>query len=111
MIDEKEYRGYWWIPENSEHTVGGVAKFTPDDGVSLELFSPLNEDPEYIDSRTVLKYDYIHGHTINDEQITLKDCTRSSYSLSFGGGRSASKSAYRASRLTTGGLFSGEIGF
>lgn len=111
MIDEREFRGYWWLPENPDEKVGGIASFTPSDGVSLELFSTLNEDPDYMGSGNVFRPDFIHGVTTEGERITLKNCIRGSYSMSSSQGFGVTSSSYQAISLLSGAHFTEQINF
>lgn len=111
MIEEREYRGYWWLPESPDEKVGGIALFSPSDGVSLELFSSLNEDPEYLGSDTVFRPDFIHGITTEGERVTLKNCIRGSYSMSSSQGTGVTSSSYQAISLLSGAHFTEQINF
>jgi len=111
MIDEREFRGYWWLPENPDEKVGGIASFSPSDGVSLELFSTLNEDPEYMGSGNVFRPDFIHGITTEGERVTLKNCIRGSYSMSSSQGTGVANSSYQAISLLSGAHFTEQINF
>ena len=111
MIDEREFRGYWWLPENPDEKVGGIASFSPSDGVSLELFSTLNEDPEYMGSGNAFRPDFVHGITTEGERVTLKNCIRGSYSMSSSQGTGVANSSYQAISLLSGAHFTEQINF
>ncbi|WP_153300681.1 ApeA N-terminal domain 1-containing protein, partial [Halococcus hamelinensis] len=111
MIEEREYWGYWWLPENPDEKVGGIASFSPSDGVSLELFSALNDDTRYMGSGTVYRPDFIHGITTDGEKITLKNCIRGNYSMSSSQGIGATSSTYQAIALLSGAHFTEQINF
>ncbi|WP_152418247.1 ApeA N-terminal domain 1-containing protein [Natrinema limicola] len=111
MIEEKEFQGYWWLPDNPDKKVGGIASFSPSDGVSLELFSILNEDSEYMGSGNVFRPDFIHGITTSGEKITLENCIRGNYSMSSSQGVSSTNSEYQAISLLSGGHFTDDIHF
>lgn len=107
MIEEREFRGYWWLPDDPDEKVGGIASFTPSDGVSLELFSALNEDPDHMGSGNVFRPNFIHGITTEGDRITLKNCIRDSYSMSSG----VTSSNYQAVSLFSGAHFTEEVNF
>jgi len=111
MIEEREFRGYWWLPENSDEKVGGIASFSPSDGVFLELFSALNEDPEYSGSDNVFRPDFIHGITTEGEKVTLANCIRGGYSLSSSQGTEVTSSKYQAISLLSGAHFTEQVSF
>ena len=111
MIEEREYRGYWWLPKSPDQKVGGIASFSPSDGVFLELFSSLNEDPEYLGSDTVFRPDFIHGITTEGERVTLRNCIRGSHSMSSSQGTKVTSSSYQAISLLSGAHFTEQINF
>ena len=37
MEDHFEVRGHWWLPEQSDHKVPGILKFSAERGAELEL--------------------------------------------------------------------------
>ncbi len=41
MIRKVEYRGVWWLPEDPDREIGGILKFSPSEGVRLELAGAL----------------------------------------------------------------------
>ena len=44
MIEEFECRGVWWLPEDPNRKASGILKFSPDEGIRLELTYPLETD-------------------------------------------------------------------
>ncbi len=38
-----EYEGHWWLPENPNHTVGGILTFDPKSGADLKLLGSFKE--------------------------------------------------------------------
>lgn len=111
MIEEKEFEGHWWLPDNPDSKVGGVATFSPNEGVLLNLFSSLIEDQEYLGGESVFEPDFIHGITTDGEKITLKNCIRENYSTTYSDGVRVSNSNYQAISLLLGDHFTGEIRF
>jgi len=71
MIEEFEYEGVWWLPDNPEIKIPGILKFTPTEGAVLKLSSDneyilamfANSDPEII-----------LGISSNGKYITLYKC-------------------------------------
>src|SRR5215212_2568359 len=45
MFDDFEYRGQWYLPENSERKVSGTVRFDSTRGITLELTRALRESP------------------------------------------------------------------
>ena len=37
MMDKFEYEGIWWLPDKPEKQVSGTLRFTPNEGVILDL--------------------------------------------------------------------------
>ncbi|PSP37983.1 hypothetical protein BRC71_08405 [Halobacteriales archaeon QH_7_65_31] len=88
-MDEIEYRGEWWIPdENTDEWVpeedakrtAGVLEFNSNDGGDLDLLGTLTDigDPPR-------EVDTIHGIASNGEFITLRNCFVGQSGLSIKG--------------------------
>lgn len=96
MEDHFEVRGHWWLPEQSDHKVSGILKFSADRGAELELFGSFRSLLE-LGERTegdgvvqvemtgdalqlAARYPRLHGQA-EGKPYTLDDCfaTRSSW--------------------------------
>jgi hypothetical protein len=75
-----ESNGYWWIPSNPEIQVAGVLKFTPEEGINLNLIGTLDER-----ARSGVQSPLILGILENGKQVTLYRNTLSLISLPFPG--------------------------
>lgn len=76
-MDEIEYRGEWWlpdedtdewVPEDDAERTAGVLEFNPDDGGDLDLLGSLTDIGE-----APREVDTIHGVASNGEFVTLRD--------------------------------------
>lgn len=94
MRNEKELQGYW-KPSGGEDWVGGTAVYHPGEGINLQLFEPISDDP--MSERP--SFDYILGSTTEEGRVTLGSCSRAGYSM---GGDDLSTEKYRAQRLFIG---------
>ena len=87
MIEEFEYDGIWWLPENPNNKVSGKLKFHPVKGLKLQLigsFKRLNN------LNTFLQPSIILGITSNGKIITLYKCYESQSHMSVPGFLSSS---------------------
>lgn len=73
-MQEFEYNGLWWLPENPDNKISGVLKFHPVKGVNLELIGSFRE---FITFNRVLNPDIILGITSNGKLVTLYKCLES----------------------------------
>lgn len=79
-MEETEFRGHWWVPGHREERVGGIARYTPEDGIWLELFSALDQSPGNLGTGSIVQFDRLLGVSTEGEAITLFGCTRDSTS-------------------------------
>lgn len=68
MAEEREYKGYWWLPSNPNDKIAGVLHYTPEDGAKLEIFGSF-KNAELNDNQAI-----ILGHTSTAKDITLFNC-------------------------------------
>lgn len=67
MIEEFQYDGEWWTPEEQENKIRGTLYFSPTAGIKLELLGSFKSDAQTI-------FEIILGSTINGKKITLTRC-------------------------------------
>ncbi len=75
MIENREFRGYWWLPENPDKKVGGVATFTPNNWVKLHIFSELEIGVKDFRPEIIL------GVTTTGKRVTLRYCSKNNFSF------------------------------
>jgi len=80
MTIEKEYKGYWFLPNKSENKIAGILYFKPNDKVKLELIGGF--ESKLSDVLKAKNYEVIYGITSSAEKITLFNCS-SSFNLNF----------------------------
>ncbi|MCT7977715.1 HEPN domain-containing protein [Laspinema olomoucense] len=61
-----ESNGCWWLPSNPDNVVLGILKFTPEKGIELSLFMPLDES-----ARSGSYQPLILGLLENEKKVTL----------------------------------------
>lgn len=81
MNEPFEYSGFWWLPETSENYFPGQLRFTPTDGIVLELHGHLHAHSEKNFSPPL-----ILGVSREGKQITLQHCqlTKTRHAGSYG---------------------------
>lgn len=101
-MEEFEYDGIWWLPENPDKKISGTLKFHPVEGANLELIGSFKGIE---DLNTVLQPDIISGITSNGKIITLYKCYESQSHMSMPG---FLRSSFIASRVFLGYHFEKE---
>lgn len=70
-MNDIEYHGRWWLPDQEENTVGGVLSFSRLSGGELKLFDPIDTVPRQERYSQPNNVDIIHGLVREGERITL----------------------------------------
>jgi hypothetical protein len=97
MIEEFEYSGMWWLPEDPEKQVCGILKFTPNKGAVLDLigsFKDTTETPKII-----------LGISSNGKDITLYECFEIRKRLNYSYGSTTSSFSFYANEVFIGSHF------
>ncbi len=81
-MEEFEYKGRWWLPENPENKISGNLSFHPINGINLELIGSFKR---YADLFRITPIDLILGTTSNGKDITLYNCVDRTSSFSSQG--------------------------
>lgn len=63
MVERFEYKGAFWLPENPNEHVYGILKYSPENGVNLDLIGAFPRQSD--------KFDLILGFTENGKFVTL----------------------------------------
>jgi hypothetical protein len=82
MIEEFEYKGDWWLPDNPQKRIKGMLKFKPSEGATLDLIGSFKDFKNF---NIALDLDIILGETTNGKAITLYKCFEKSSSMSLPG--------------------------
>jgi len=82
MIEEFEYKGIWWLPDNPEEKISGILKFTPTKGAFLDLIGSFKNT---VDMNKCLKPEIILGNSEDGKDITLHKCREIKSKLSSHG--------------------------
>lgn len=75
MEAEQQWPGEWWEPGNRDERVGGVAKYTPERGLELEVFNEFRDSPLPPRPDEDPHFDRLHGLIEGEEAATLINCT------------------------------------
>jgi hypothetical protein len=100
-MDEQEYRGHWWLPDQYDERVGGVATYSPTTGPNIELFDSLVPTTEAMTDS--VQHDRIHGFTTDGDKIVLLRCMQTHFSGNLA--QNTSTSGYRAEYLFKDNFF------
>lgn len=101
-MDQYEYAGFWWIPENPDEKISGTIKFNSRDGAELKLIGALRKIKS---SNDPYEEEIILGILTNGKKITLYKCYRIRSTLSIPG---IITSVYEASVVLMGHHFEKE---
>ncbi len=80
-MEELEYNGVWWLPDEPEKRFYGILKFTPSEGAILDLMGSFRDIKDDILKHK--EYEIILGISSDGKYITLYKCfeIRSTISL------------------------------
>lgn len=73
-MEEFEYNGKWWLPENPDKKISGTLRFDPTEGLSLELIGSFKTSKDF---NVFLAPNIILGLASNGKYITLYECFES----------------------------------
>lgn len=90
MIEEFEYKGNWWLPDNPEKKISGTLKFTLGERAVLDLTGSFTDKS----LGKTLEPEIILGTSASGEYITLHKCLETKTSFSFQGDRISSFDAH-----------------
>jgi len=71
VIEEFEYSGVWWIPDNPDRKIPGRLRFNQSEGAILELDGCFTEDPK---STELFNPAIVNGVSNTGKEITLHRC-------------------------------------
>lgn len=71
MIQEFEYEGDWWLPEEPKQVIRGRLRFTPQEGAVLQLIGSYKELEKIMKTSNLR---IIQGFSSEGKKITLYDC-------------------------------------
>jgi hypothetical protein len=81
-MEEFEYNGIWWLPENPKKKISGTLKFNQREDTILELIGSFKEVK---DINEIPELNIILGITSNGKVITLYKCYESNFHVSIPG--------------------------
>lgn len=61
------HTGVWWLPGRPDESLSGTLTFSPESGITMELFGTLNIGPDFVNPKIIVG-------TADAEDITLLDC-------------------------------------
>lgn len=74
MKETREFKGFWFLPENPSTSIAGIAKFDPDNSLTLELIGNFHEDQNLLSHRGRRYSEMIHGIDSEGNKISLVNC-------------------------------------
>lgn len=88
-MDQFEADGFWFLPDNPDHRVSGMIRYTHADGVRIELNGLLEDDlPKHFGAMSAQTYPLVYG-IVNSgpfgRSYTLQRCFQTGMSLSMPG--------------------------
>lgn len=95
-MQERTYRGEWWIPGSEDDAVAGEMTYRPQDGAEVELFDSLDGSLDPLRPRDL---DLVFGDVFEEGLVTLRNVH--SFSGKFRG-TSNVKQSFRASTVFIG---------
>ena len=71
MIEELEYKGVWWLPNQPKKQISGNLRFSPNKGAILDLFGSFSFSKN---PRETQNFPIILGNTLDGRKFTLFNC-------------------------------------
>jgi len=72
-----EYKGFWWLPETPDVDIPGMLRFTPDNGIFLELQGVLHGGDDHLFHPPIFKDEsVILGVTSQGKEVSLINCVQ-----------------------------------
>lgn len=71
MIEDFEYKGKWWLPDEPTEKISGTLRYSHNDGATLELIGSLKIIQQLINDE---KYLVILGESYDGKDISLHGC-------------------------------------
>ena len=82
MMDNFEYKGYWYLPDCEDHQVAGILTFIANNSAILELIGDIDAHDEPLMAIFEQKsHTVIWGVNSDAKRITLLNCTLSENAL------------------------------
>lgn len=101
-MDVKEYRGLWWLPNNSSRKIAGVLTYKSSEEFKLELIGIFDENYDgtiLAAFKSTQIEQVIHGQASDGSNITLFEC---SCGISHKGCAEFSTAIYKARSIVIG---------
>lgn len=75
MVEKFEYKGYWFLPNNTENAIAGTLTFMPNEKMELEIIGSIeNKDSSIGNFLNKNTLSIIHGITSDSQKVTLFNC-------------------------------------
>lgn len=74
MKNKKEFKGFWFFPENPDKVVPGTVKFDPDTSLTLELIGNFFEEKNFLFQRGKRASELILGVDSDGNKVSLINC-------------------------------------
>jgi hypothetical protein len=99
MIEEFEYKGKWWLPNEPDEKISGTIRFSPSDGALLELMGRFGDIKNFFEG---LDIEIVLGVSTDGKKITLYDCLETKKSI---GSEASGTSSIFAHKIFVGAHF------
>jgi hypothetical protein len=97
MLESFEYKGVWYLPDDPENKIGGMLRFSPEEGISLDLVGSFIR---FTLDRNREGHEIILGSTLVGKDVTLTGCYVLSHTHTTN--RSLSAQSYQVTRAYVG---------
>lgn len=91
IMEELEFTGHWWLPNNPDKTICGNLVYIPNKGANLTLIGSFRDDNDYFklmaQELSFKCYEIILGLDEEGNEITLLNCTEKPHGFRFNKGR------------------------
>lgn len=105
-MEDIEFEGLWWLPETPETRIPGTLAFSPDSGVSLDLFGSLKDPGDHIATvqRELADPGMVLGLSSKGKPVTLWRCWEKRKKVNLAG---FTKTSFHADIVLVGAYLEG----
>ena len=84
MIENFEYKGYWYLPSDPDNEIAGILTYIPNESIELELIGTFEKSaPKIIGFTNGTSINIVWGMTSDAHKISLINCTPDEGSYNF----------------------------
>jgi len=84
-VEEFEYSGDWWLPEDPDNEISGTLTYSSQSGAHLALIGSFKDPKNFRTMGLFARHPIILGITTTGKEVTLYRCSESEINRTMGG--------------------------